>query len=221
MKIPDDGFFTNLSKNNTLSLFGKDSRDLALRYVTNFDTVIDIGAHVGISVLHWSQHFQHCMAYEPMPDHFDCLTENTKHLPQVHRFNYAISDQQKILLGAYRTAKNSGSFQLLDNSYQQPSKKLPRQLYEIESHRLDEFDFDSVGLIKVDVEGWELEVLKGAVETIKKHQPVMLIEFTGGNSKKSLHSYDINEYFAVIDSLDYVPVATSGDDTIYISKHQQ
>jgi FkbM family methyltransferase len=221
MKIPNDDFFTNLKANNALTLFGKESRDLALSHVTNFDTVIDIGAHVGISVLHWAQHFQRCVAYEPMPDHFDCLTENTRHLSQVTRFNYAISNQQQLLKAAYRTTKNSGSFQLLDHRYQQPSKKLPRQLYDIESHRLDEFDFDSVGLIKIDVEGWELEVLKGAVETIKKHRPVMLIEFTGGNGKKSLHSYQIDEYFAVIESLNYVPVATSGDDTIYISKQQR
>jgi FkbM family methyltransferase len=220
MKIPNDDFFTNLRENDSLSLFGKESRDLALSHVTNFGTVIDIGAHVGISVLHWTQHFQHCVAYEPMPDHFDCLTENTMHLSQVTRFNYAISNQQQLLKAAYRTTKNSGSFQLLDDRYQQPSKKLPRQLYDIESHKLDEFDFDSVGLIKIDVEGWELEVLKGAVETIKKHQPVMLIEFTGGNSKKSLHYYDVDEYFNVIESLNYVPVAASGDDTIYISKQQ-
>jgi len=220
MKIPGDGFFTNLRDQNALSLFGKESRDLALSHVTNFGTVIDIGAHVGISVLHWAQHFQHCVAYEPMPDHFDCLTENTQHLPQVERFNYALSNQQRTVKAAYRTIKNSGSFQLLDDHYQQPNKKLPRQIYNIESHRLDEFDFCNVGLIKVDVEGWELEVLKGAVETIRKHQPVMLIEFTGGSSKKSLHSYSVDEYLELIDALGYVSVATSGDDTIYILKQQ-
>ena len=78
-----------------------------------------------------------------------------------------------------------------------------------------------VGLIKIDVEGWELEVLRGAANTIIKHQPVLLIEFTGGNSKKSLHSYDVNEYFKIIESLNYVPVATSGDDTIYIPKESK
>jgi FkbM family methyltransferase len=221
MKVPNDNFFTEMLKNNTIRLFGKESRDIALSYVTNFDTVIDIGAHIGISVLHWAEHFQNIQAYEPMLDHFNCLTENTKHLLQVNRFNYAISDQQKILKGAYRTSKNTGSFQLIDDNYQQPSKKSPRQLYEIESHRLDEFNFDSVGLIKIDVEGWELEVIRGATDTINKHRPVLLIEFTGGNSKKSLHTYDVNEYFKIIESLNYVPVAISGDDTIYIPKESK
>jgi len=221
MKVPNDSFFTEMLKNNTINLFGKESRDIALSYVTNFSTVIDIGAHIGISVLHWAEYFQYIQAYEPMPDHFSCLTENTKHLSHINRFNYAISDQQKILKGAYRTLKNTGSFQLIDDDYQQPSKKTPRQLYEIKSHKLDEFNFDSVGLIKIDVEGWELEVLKGAINTINKHRPVLLIEFTGGNSKKSLHSYNVDEYFKIIESLNYVSVATSGDDTIYISKESK
>lgn len=221
MKVPNDNFFTEMLKNNTIRLFGKESRDIALSYVTNFDTVIDIGAHIGISVLHWAEHFRDIRAYEPMPDHFNCLTENTDHLLHIKKFNYAISNQRKTLKGAYRTSKNTGSFQLIDDNYRQPSKKTPRQLYEIESHRLDEFSFDSVGLIKIDVEGWELEVLRGAANTIIKHQPVLLIEFTGGNSKKSLHSYDVNEYFKIIESLNYVPVATSGDDTIYIPKESK
>ena len=221
MKVPNDSFFTELLKNNTINLFGKESRDIALSYVSNFDTVIDIGAHIGISVLHWADHFKNIQAYEPMIDHFNCLNENTKHLSQINRFNYAISNQQAILKGAYRTSKNSGTFQLIDDSYQQPSKKLPRQLYDIESHRLDEFNFNNVGLIKIDVEGWELEVLKGAVNTINKHRPIMLIEATGGNSKKSLHRYDIDEYFKIINLLDYVSVEINGDDTIYIPKEQQ
>ena len=43
---------------------------------------------------------------------------------------------------------------------------------------LDYFDFDAseIGLIKIDTEGFELKVLKGAVKTIGKHKPVVIIE---------------------------------------------
>jgi FkbM family methyltransferase len=216
MKVPSDSFFTEMLKNNTINLFGKESRDIALSYVTNFNTVIDIGAHIGISVLHWAEYFQYIQAYEPMINHFDCLTENTKHLSQISRFNYAISDQQKILKGAYRSRKNSGSFQLLDDAFTQPSKKAPRETFDILSHRLDDFEFTNVNLIKIDVEGWEFETLKGAVNTINTHRPVLLVEFTGGSSKKSLHRYNVNEYYKLIESINYTAVASSGDDTIYI-----
>ena len=213
---PQDNFFSNLLENDNILSFGKESRDIAVSYVTNFNEVIDIGAHIGISVLDWSDKFKMVYAFEPMLDHYKCLEANTENLNNVKLFNCAISDVEKKLYGAYRTNKNSGSFQILDSGYQQPKKKSPRQIYEIESKRLDNFEFTNVGLVKVDVEGWELEVLKGAVDTISKFKPVLLIEFTGGSSKKSLHQYDVNEYYDLIKALGYIPVAQSGDDTIYV-----
>jgi FkbM family methyltransferase len=216
LKIPPDNFFTTYSKHDTIHNFGKESRDIALQYVTDFDRVIDIGAHVGISVLHWASLFKIVEAYEPMKDHYDYLIENTNHLTNVNLYNFAISNEHTTLKGAYRSTKNSGSFQLLDTDYTQPSKKAPRQLFDILSYRLDDFQFENINLIKIDVEGWEFEVLQGAVNTIAKHRPVLLVEFTGGSSKKSLHRYDVDEYYKLIESMNYKAVAESGDDTIYI-----
>jgi len=218
LKLPMDDFFNEYSKKESIHNFGKASRDIALQYVTKFNTVIDIGAHVGISVLHWAQFFKTVKAYEPMKHHYNCLITNTNHLHNVDSYNFAISNEQKIIKGAYRSTKNSGSFQLLDDTYTQPSKKAPRELFDIPSYKLDDFEFENVNLIKIDVEGWEFEVLKGAVNTIKKHQPVLLVEFTGGSSKKSLHRYNVSEYYELIESINYTPVAVSGDDTIYILK---
>jgi FkbM family methyltransferase len=217
-QLPKDDFFTRFVKTNSIHTFGKDSRDIALSYVSEYSGVIDIGAHVGISVLHWAELFKNIYAYEPMKDHFDCLKRNTDHLLNVELYNFAISNETKMLKGAYRTSKNSGSFQLIDDMYTQPSKKSPRELYSIPSHRLDDFIFSKINLIKIDVEGWEFEVLKGAVNTIKLHRPVLLVEYTGGSSKKSLHQYDPIEYQKLITELNYKPVKTSGDDTIYISE---
>jgi FkbM family methyltransferase len=216
LKLPMNDFFLDYSKNESIYNFGKESRDIALQHVTKFDRVIDIGAHVGISVLHWAKFFNVVEAYEPMKNHYDCLIDNTSHLSNVNTYNFAISDEQKILKGAYRSTKNSGSFQLLDDAYTQPSKKAPREIFEIPSHRLDDFEFTNVNLIKIDVEGWEFEVLKGAVNTINTHRPILLVEFTGGSSKKSLHRYDVNEYYKLIELMNYTAVASSGDDTIYI-----
>jgi FkbM family methyltransferase len=52
------------------------------------------------------------------------------------------------------------------------------QIYEVAVPRrkLDDYDFDAVGFIKIDVEGHELSVLRGASNTIERHRPLMLIE---------------------------------------------
>lgn len=216
--VPFLDFFDIFSKSDSIYNFGSNSRNAALKYVKSFDHVIDVGAHVGISVLHWSTIFSNVTAFEPMIDHFTCLKENTKHLSNVNCINRAISDQKGSLYGSYRTTKNSGSFQLLDSSYKRSPKKTPMQLYEIEVDTLDSYNFEKIDLLKVDVEGWEFEVLKGSKETIKKHKPILLIEFTGGNSRKSLHQYDVKEYKKLIESLDYIAVENIESDTIYVPR---
>ena len=155
LKLPMNDFFVDYSKNHSIYEFGKESRDIALQYVTEFDEVIDVGAHVGISVLHWASIFKTVHAYEPMKDHYNCLVDNTSHLNNTNLHNFALSNEEKLFKGAYRSKKNSGSFQLLDDNYTQPSKKAPREIFEIVSHKLDNFTFKNVNLIKIDVEGWE------------------------------------------------------------------
>lgn len=216
LKLPQDSFFVNLQLEDDILSFGKPSREAALKYVKNFNSAIDIGAHVGISVIHFSEYFRKVYAFEPNKTHFECLEENTAHLVNVEYYNTAISNENSIKTATYRTTKNSGSFQLLDESYEQPNKKQPRSLFTVESKKLDDYNFSDVGLIKIDVEGWEFEVLKGAKETILKSNPVLMIEFTGGESRKSLHRYIVDEYLSFIKEINYIKVDSIGDDTIYI-----
>jgi len=216
LRLPKDSYFYTLEKNNEILNFGKPSRDIALSHVKNHRTVIDIGAHIGISVLQWSKLFKNVYAFEPMLEHYECLISNTNNLTNVECFNYALSNETSIKNAAYRTLKNSGSFQLLDDQYQQPSKKPPRQLYQVETKKLDDHNFTEIDLIKIDVEGWELEVLLGAKSTIIKNSPVLIVEFTGGNSSKSLHRYDVNLYNEFINEIGYIPVGSYDDDIIYI-----
>jgi FkbM family methyltransferase len=216
--FPFDDFFKDYSLNNSIYSFGQKSREAALKYVNRYNHVIDIGAHVGISVHHWQKMFEKVTAFEPMIDHFSCLEKNVKNLKNIELHNVAISSEEGKLYGSYRSTKNSGSFQLLDSDYQQPSKKSPRKLYEISVKKLDSFNFTDLNLLKIDVEGWEFEVLKGAIKTIQKHKPILLIEFTGGKSRKSLHRYNVNEYQKLILELDYKAVETIESDTIYVPK---
>ena len=57
---------------------------------------------------------------------------------------------------------------------------------EIEIVSLDSLSFDNpIAFVKVDVEGLELEVLKGMMKTIKKHKPIMLLEYNGDQSERT------------------------------------
>lgn len=56
-----------------------------------------------------------------------------------------------------------------------------------------------VGLIKIDVEGHELQVIEGAIKTIAKHHPLMLVEIEARH-----HPYPIEDIFRKIEGLGYV-----------------
>lgn len=46
--------------------------------------------------------------------------------------------------------------------------------------RLDDFGINNVSLIKIDIEGHEIEAIKGGLETIKKSKPVIIVEVFRG-----------------------------------------
>jgi FkbM family methyltransferase len=212
--FPFQDYFNRFGEN--ILGFGQGARNETLKHVKNFRNAVDIGAHVGISVHQWAPLFEQVYAFEPMIDHYNCLTKNTAKFPNVKCFNNAMSNQSRMLHGAYRTMKNSGSFQLVDDEFVAVNRKNAK-IYDIPSKRLDDFALDNVDMIKIDVEGWEFEVLKGAEQTIRRCQPILMVEYThgGGRENKSMHTYDIAEYHAFIDSIGYQEIIEHGGDTIY------
>jgi hypothetical protein len=63
---------------------------------------------------------------------------------------------------------------------------------------LDSFDLHGVGLIKIDVEGAELGVLEGAVETLRRFRPLLLVEI-----EQRHHRAPIGGVFERLRALDY------------------
>ena len=128
------------------------------------DTVIDIGAYFGDSAIWWAKEFEaKVIAFEPLPEVFKELTENLRlnHVEdKVIAYNVALGSGEKITGG-----KGKGTmFNYADLEQ------------TLETKRLDDFKFEKVDIIKIDVEGFEYEVLKGAVETIKRFHPKLILE---------------------------------------------
>jgi len=137
--------------------------------VSKGDYVIDGGAFKGeTSFWFLSKGAEKVYAFEPDPNSFSILSENIKRNKVLDK----IIPVQKVLSNRVGTfflyATNGGGSAALDGGNQ-----------TIEGITLDSFvqeeGLERVDFIKLDVEGAELEVLEGAVETIKKFKPKMAI----------------------------------------------
>ena len=141
-----------------------DELNSALAYCTSFRTAIDIGAHIGMISNQLSKRFRSVESFEIDTDVFECLKQNMQNkTSNVNIHNFGIGDSERDV-DLCKTAKTF-STHVIHNSVGD---------YKIKS--LDQLNFDSVDFIKIDAEGFEPLIANGAIETIKKHKPIILYE---------------------------------------------
>ena len=134
----------------------------ALKHCKNFGTAIDVGAHVGLWSYYMARDFKAVKSFEPMPEHQACWKENCKDRGNAELFAYA--------LGA-----DTGSVSLSSGANSSGDTSVSG-VGDIPMRKLDFFRFEDVDLIKIDCEGYEMNVLQGARLTLELHKPVVIVE---------------------------------------------
>ena len=157
-------------------------------------TFIDVGSHKGevlelaLKISKKGKHF----AFEPIPNLFHKL--NDKYGSKCEVLNYGLSDQKK-----------QSSFQHVTTNPAYSGIKMrtyPKdEQVETIQIQLDTLDnqlkqHDRVDMIKIDVEGAELEVLKGAKKIIEKFHPIIVFEHgLGASDHYNTSPEDILSFF--------------------------
>ncbi|NLR57337.1 FkbM family methyltransferase [Chitinophaga polysaccharea] len=138
---------------------------------------LDIGAHAGeildIILRHAPKGTHY--GFEPIPTFFENLVKKYRKKKNCRFFDLALSDQKGTATFNY-VVTNPAYSGLNKRSY--PSENENINLIEVKTDLLDNVlppDY-RVDIIKIDVEGGELAVLKGAVKTLKKYKPVIVFE---------------------------------------------
>tara|TARA_B110000977_G_scaffold63006_1_gene85654 strand:- start:1007 stop:1663 length:657 start_codon:yes stop_codon:yes gene_type:complete len=146
--------------------YQKEQLDDSLRYVKNFRTAIDIGAHIGIMSYNLSKQFNQVYAYEIQPDVYHCLTENlkSKNVTNVITHNVGIGSKEENVDLNFEERKTFSTH------------VKPNSIGQYRVMPLDAYGLDNVDFIKIDAEGYEPLIALGAIETIKKSKPPILFE---------------------------------------------
>jgi FkbM family methyltransferase len=139
---------------------------------------VDVGAHIGAVSVYLARHFPKVSAFEAVPATYALLLANTEGLSGVEALNLA--------LGAARGEAFFSHFARhgqLSHVEGAVAWGRTERVGPIKVRTLDRFAYDDVSFIKVDVEGFELQVLQGAVETLRYCRPLVLIEQAGNEEK--------------------------------------
>lgn len=154
--VPDDGRYQH------------ENLEAAVAYCARRRTVIDGGAHVGMWSRTFAGLFDRVIAFEPSPDTFQCLLYNVE-APNVELRNQALGAKpgkiHMTLEGFEGTPreKNSGARYVANGG-------------DIERVTVDSLHLDDLDLLKMDIEGSEVEALRGARKTLLRCRPVVLFE---------------------------------------------
>jgi FkbM family methyltransferase len=143
---------------------------------------IDIGCHKGEILdlfFKYAPKGNH-YAFEPLPSFFKALLVKYKN-KNVSLFNYALSN--KAGETEFTFVKNNPAYSgFIERDYD--NKEVDIEKIKVEMAVLDKIIPQNVqiDLIKIDVEGAELQVLQGAEQTIKRCKPVIVFEHGMGAS---------------------------------------
>jgi FkbM family methyltransferase len=197
-------------------------------YIKNTN-MIDIGANIGTFSLMMSKYISEnfkIYAFEPV--YHEILTTNVEQNNLKNKilvYPIGLSNKEEKLQGGlidFSIKTNYGLTQL-DTS----KKANDTSEYIIDIITLDSLNIENVSFIKIDVEGSERKVLDGAINTIIKNLPTILIEIWC-TSKRFIEKYNYEKYlpevkkqfsvFEFLFNLGYIciPVSSTSDDFLFI-----
>lgn len=186
------------------------------RLVAAGDAVVDVGANIGVYTIALARRVGpvgRVYALEPVPPTFEILSSNVRRLAagNVTVWNRAASDSERVVRMQVPAYPEGG-----DNYYESRITDRPTggatdrrdgpsagRWYEVEAARLDALLGGlerPVRFVKIDVEGHELAVLRGAAALLRRDRPALLVEVSGDPDAEGGAAHEL---FALLASLGY------------------
>jgi len=162
---------------NQFGVYEKEELDILFDFLTPLKetfaagTCLDVGANIGNHSLYFASFFAAVHSFEPHPAIFRLLDFNVDVIENIVAHNFGLGD-------------TNGTFTLRENPTNLGNSTItgrgvdgPGDI-EIRVECVDglNLDLESLCFVKIDVEGFEASVLRGAINTIRAHQPLLVLE---------------------------------------------
>lgn len=182
---------TGVTGNIYTGLFEFEDMMFSLHLLEQGDLFIDIGANVGVySVLLSGEKKANSIAFEPIPDTFRILESNVKinNLENlVNLYNCGLGNEKK-------KVKFVSDLDV-SNHVSSDQNIIGENIITVDILTLNDLNISNPTLIKIDVEGFELEVLKGASKILEsKGLIAIIIELNGSGEKYGIKDTDVHNY---------------------------
>lgn len=136
----------------------------ALSFLKDRRVAIDIGGHIGLYSNALLEIFETVIGFEPAPVNAKCYGANAS-AAILHVCGLGAKEGKLNLNLASENSGNNSLVESFGNDY-----------VPILIKTLDSFNINNIDLIKVDVQGFEEQVLLGAEQTLKNNSPIIIIE---------------------------------------------
>ena len=191
-------------------------------YIDPSKNFIDIGAHVGTYSYILGKKANHTYAFECNPKVFCYLAANIALHDLEHKvtpFRYALGNKETEMDYFFRSPDGGGNGIKVLNENDNNFNKI-----KIKVKTLDSFNLTNIGLIKIDVEGFEKEVIEGSLNTLKNsnYPPILFESWGSWKESEGVPANKIKtELFEYIESLGYTIDIAGHHNDMYIAKYNK
>jgi FkbM family methyltransferase len=158
--------------------YQKEKFNAAMKYVRKFDVAVDVGAHCGLWSRQMEKRFKKIYAFEPVPLHREAYAKNVS--GEFEMFPYACGDKESTV--KLKTVPHSTGDTNIDENGD----------LEVRVVRIDDVLNSECDFLKIDTEGYEEFVLRGATNLLK-FKPCVIVEQKPNKAQK----YGLKETGAV------------------------
>lgn len=158
--------------------------DIAIELCRHSRVAVQAGGNCGIWPRHLAKRFDVVYTFEPDADNFMCLSLNAP-APNIIKMQAALGNR-RTPVSLLVTPHNVGAHRVLESEGSIPQI------------RIDDLNLPACDFIQLDIEGFEYFALRGAMKTIAKFRPVIMLEDKRHHEKYGVPRAKIEDLFKVI-----------------------